>query len=233
MRHMSRRPQSRRLVSLAVPLLLVVFAASFVRDEAARQTGAREEVLAVVGATVVDGTGAEAYKATVLVRGGRIAAVGRDVEVPAGARVIRAEGQTLLPGLFDLHTHLPYATAPGVVGDWPKHLKAYLYSGVTSVVDFGTYPETFEPMRRLISSGQVQSPRIHFAARMTTPGGHGAEGGRGDFFTLEVQTPREARSAVRRLLPYRPDVIKVFTDGWRYGTAPPDTRRRIGSNISG
>ncbi|HEV2761547.1 MAG TPA: amidohydrolase family protein, partial [Pyrinomonadaceae bacterium] len=217
---MTRRPKSLRLVSLAALLPLVVFVTSFVADDRARQTSTGEEVVAFVGATVVDGTGAEAYAATVVVRGTRIAAVGRDVDIPPGARVIRAEGHTLLPGLFDLHTHLPYATAPDVVADWPKNLKAYLYSGVTSVVDFGTYPETFEPMRRLISTGQVQSPRIHFAARLTTPGGHGAEGGRGDFFTLEVQTPREARAAVRRLLPYKPDVLKVFTDGWRYGTAP-------------
>jgi len=181
------------------------------------------DALAIVGATVFDGTGREPYAGTVLVRGGRIEAAGPSVSVPAGARIVRAEGQTLLPGLFDLHTHMPYATAPGISGDWGKNLKAYLYSGVTTVVDFGTYPETFEPVRRLIASGAFEAPRVHFAARLTTPGGHGAEGGRGDFFTLEVQTPREARAAVRRLLPYRPDVIKVFTDGWRYNTAPDMT----------
>ncbi len=192
---------------------------------AARAKGGRQaaDTLAIVGATVFDGTGREPYAGTVVVRGGRIEAAGPSVSVPAGARVVRAEGQTLLPGLFDLHTHVPYATAPGISGDWGKNLKAYLYSGVTSVVDFGTYPETFEPVRRLIASGAFAAPRVHFAARLTTPGGHGAEGGRGDFFTLEVQTPREARSAVRRLLPYKPDVIKVFTDGWRYNTAPDMT----------
>ena len=220
---MTHRPKSRPLVSLAVLVALVLCGTSFVDHNSTRQVNPDAEVFAVVGATVVDGTGAEAFAGTVVVRGGRIAAVGRDAEIPAGARVIRAEGHTLLPGLFDLHTHLPYATAPGVVADWPKNLKAYLYCGVTSVVDFGTYPETFEPMRRLVASGATPGPRIHFAARLTTPGGHGAEGGRGDFFTIEVQTPREARAAVRRLLRYRPDVIKVFHDGWRYGTAPEMT----------
>jgi imidazolonepropionase-like amidohydrolase len=179
--------------------------------------------IAIVGATIVDGTGRAPFQADVLLRGGRIAAVESNLVLPNDARVIRAEGQTLLPGLFDLHTHLPNATAAGVTGDWPKNLAAYLYCGVTSVVDFGTYPETFEPMRRLIGSGVIEGPRLHLAARMTTPGGHGAEGGRGDFFTLEVQTPREARDAVRRVVPYRPDAIKVFTDGWRYNTAPDMT----------
>ena len=115
------------------------------------------------------------------------------------------------------------ATGPGVSGDWSEHLAAYLYCGVTSVVDYGPDPEALEPMRRLVQSGAIEGPRLHLAVRMTTPGGHGAEGGRGESFTLEVQTPREARDAVRRVLSYRPDVIKVFTDGWRYNTAPDMT----------
>ncbi len=177
----------------------------------------------IAGATVIDGTGGTPRTASVLIRGMKIEAVSADPAVPAGARVIQAAGHTLIPGLFDLHTHLPYSAVGDFSGDWGKNLKAYLWSGVTSVVDFGTYPETFEPMRRLIHEGILPAPRLHLAARLTTPGGHGAEGGRGDFFSLEVLTPREARAAVGRLLPYRPDVIKVFTDGWRYGTAPEMT----------
>ncbi|MGH9753162.1 MAG: amidohydrolase family protein, partial [Blastocatellia bacterium] len=92
-----------------------------------------------------------------------------------------------------------------------------------SVVDFGAYGEMFEPMRRLIGTGVIAAPRISLAVRITTPGGHGAEGGRGDFFSFEVSTPREARAAIRRALPYQPDVIKAFTDGWRYGAAPDMT----------
>ncbi len=224
----SQTPRARSVPRsiLRVVLILVAVSLNALMPAGARQQQQQpsvDDTLAIVGATVVDGTGREPFRGTVLVRGGRIAAVGREVETPAGARVVRAEGRTLVPGLFDLHTHLPYATAPGITGDWPKNLKAYLYCGVTSVVEFGTYPETFEPMRRLVSTGAVEGPRIHFAARMSTPGGHGVEGGRGDLFTLEVQTPREARAAVRRVLPYKPDAIKVFTDGWRYNTAPDMT----------
>lgn len=175
--------------------------------------------IAIIGATLIDGTGAGPRPANVLIRGARIEAVGADIAIPANARRINAAGMTLLPGLFDLHTHLPYASAGGIGGDWPKNLKAYLYSGVTSVTEFGTYPETFEPMRRLINTGAIVGPRIHFAVRMTTPHGHGAEGGRGDFFSLEVTTPREARAAVKSVLSYQPDAIKIFTDGWRYGAA--------------
>ncbi|MFN0111393.1 MAG: amidohydrolase family protein, partial [Blastocatellia bacterium] len=176
--------------------------------------------IAVVGATVIDGTGTEPKKLTVIIRGERIEAItSPEIKPPTGARIINAEGLTLMPGIFDLHTHLSYSSISGATSDWPKNLKAYLYSGATSVVDFGTYPETFEPMRRLIKTGVIEAPRISFAARMSTPGGHGAEGGRGDIFSLEVSSAREARTAVRRVLPYQPDVIKAFTDGWRYGAA--------------
>ncbi len=177
-----------------------------------------EPTIAIVDATIVDGTGAAAFQATVLIRGDRIVEVGKNIQIPADARTIPAAGMTLIPGLFDLHTHLSAATGGNLSADWGKHLKAYLYCGVTSVVDFGTYAETFEPMRRLIRTGAIIAPRLSLAARLTTPGGHGAEGGRGDFFSQEVTTPEEARAAVRRVLPYQPDVIKVFTDGWRYGT---------------
>lgn len=202
-------------------LFIILLCAGSLSADARQQINTN--VIAIIGATVIDGTGAEPAKNTVVIRGDRIETVASKVELPAGARIINADGMTLTPGLFDLHTHLPYATSGGMPGDWPKNLKAYLYCGVTSVVDFGTYAETFEPMRRLIRTGVVEAPRISLAARMTTPGGHGAEGGRGDFFSLEVSTAREARAAVRRLLPYRPDVIKVFTDGWRYGAAPDMT----------
>lgn len=173
-----------------------------------------QNTTAIVGATVIDGLGNAPVQATVLVRGGRIAAVGPRLEAPPGARIVNASGHTLLPGLFDLHTHL-HALGP----DYGKNLKSYLVQGVTSVADLGAYPEEFEPVRRLLAGGVLAGPRVALAARLSTPGGHGTEAGRSDVFTLEVLTPREGRAAIARLLPYKPDAIKVFTDGWRYGTA--------------
>jgi imidazolonepropionase-like amidohydrolase len=178
---------------------------------------AHAQAVHIRGATVVDGTGAPARKAEVLIRADRIEAVGESLSSPPGATVIQADGLTLIPGFFDLHTHLPYSAVSGAASDHGKNLKAYLVSGVTSVADFGVYAEMFEPVRRLVRDGVFIAPRLHLAARLTTPGGHGAEGGRSDFFSLEVLTPREARAAMAFLRPYKPDVIKVFTDGWRYG----------------
>ena len=179
----------------------------------------QDPTIAITGATVIDGTGAAPAKATVIIRGDRIIAVGANIEIPAGARIIKADGQTLLPGLFDMHTHLFNSSTGAQTPDWAKHLKTYLVCGVTSIVDLSPYPETYEPIRRLMASGVVVGPHVSLAARMTTPGGHGGEGGRGEIHTQEVTTPREARAAVQRVAPYHPDVIKVFSDGWRYGAA--------------
>jgi imidazolonepropionase-like amidohydrolase len=182
--------------------------------------GAQQPIL-IRGARVIDGTGAPARAVSVVVIGTRIAAVGPETAPPpANVRVIDATGQTLLPGLFDLHTHLTASAATGVAGDWGKNLKAYLACGVTTVNDYATYSELFWPMRQLLATGTLAGPRINMAVRMSTTGGHGTEGGWGDFMTLVANTPEQARVVTKRAVSFKPDVIKVFTDGWRYGAAP-------------
>jgi imidazolonepropionase-like amidohydrolase len=181
---------------------------------------AAQDVILIRGARVFDGTGAPARVADTLISGGAIDAVGPSLAAPAGARIIDGAGRTLIPGLFDLHTHLTASAVTGVPGDWGKNLKDYLAHGVTTVNDFAEYSEMFDPMRRLLASGAMPGPRVNFAARMSTTAGHGTEGGWGDFMTLEANTPEQAHARVQTALAGHPDVIKVFTDGWRYGTAP-------------
>jgi imidazolonepropionase-like amidohydrolase len=182
---------------------------------------AAQQPILIRGARVIDGTGAPARAATVVIIGTRIAAVGTETAAPPpGTKIIDATGQTLLPGLFDLHTHLTASAGTGVSGDWGKNLKAYLACGVTTVNDYATYSELFWPMRQLLATGTLMGPRINMAVRMSTTGGHGTEGGWGDFMTLLANTPEQARAETKRALSFKPDVIKVFTDGWRYGAAP-------------
>jgi imidazolonepropionase-like amidohydrolase len=82
-------------------------------------------------------------------------------------------------------------------------------------------------MRQLLATGTLMGPRINMAMRMSTTGGHGTEGGWGDFMTLLANTPEQARAETRRALAAKPDVIKVFTDGWRYGSAPNLTSMNV------
>jgi imidazolonepropionase-like amidohydrolase len=186
--------------------------------EPATQGGLEAAAIAIVHARVVDGTGQAPFEGTVVVRNGRIVEVGAQVQPPAGARVIDGQGKTLLPGFFDLHTHLLARASNPLTPDVAKQLASYLYCGVTSVVEMGSDPESYEPFRQLLSSGALRGPHVSFAARFAVPGGHGAEAGRADLHTFQVVTPREAHVAMRQALAYRPDLIKVFADGWRYGT---------------
>ena len=57
------------------------------------------------GATVVDGSGADRYRADVRVSGGVIAEIGHGLSGPAGGRTIDADGLVLAPGFIDMHAH--------------------------------------------------------------------------------------------------------------------------------
>ena len=176
-------------------------------------------------ARIIDGTGAPARTGSVLIRDGKIEAL--DAEPPAGARIVDASGLTLLPGLFDLHTHLSASAVRGVSGDWGKNLKAYLAAGVTTVNDYATYSEMFAPLKQLLNSGVTPGPHVNMAVRMSSTGGHGTEAGWGDFMTIEANTPAQAHARMKDVIAAHPDVIKVFNDGWRYGTEPDLTSMNL------
>ncbi len=180
-----------------------------------------DQTLAITGAIIFDATGKDPYRGTVIIRDGRIAEVGPDVRVPSGVKVVRADGKALLPGFFDVHTHWGPAGSPGTL---PQIASVYVASGVTTVNDFHQQPEAFEPRRAWLRD--VASPHVNFVARMSTPGGHGADWA--DTNTTKwVATADSARREVKALQAYRPDYIKVFADGWRYGTQPEETSMNL------
>ena len=71
-----------------------------------RYTPGAGERLAIVGATLLTGTGTEIANGTIIVADGRIEAVGSGLQVPAGYRSIDAKGRWLTPGIIDAHSHL-------------------------------------------------------------------------------------------------------------------------------
>lgn len=173
--------------------------------------------MAIIGATVFDATGAAPHLANVVIKDGRIAEVGPDVKAPRGALVVNAKGKALLPGFFDVHTHWTPGGEPRIS---PEIANAYIAAGVTTVNDFHQQPKSFEPRRRWIAS--MAAPHVNFVARMSTPGGHGADWA--DRATTKwVNSPQGARLEVKALVPYKPDFIKAFADGWRYGASADNT----------
>jgi imidazolonepropionase-like amidohydrolase len=178
---------------------------------------AHAQRFAIVGADVFDGTGSPAYVATVVVADGVIESVVRGAKAPRGVKQIKANGLTLLPGFLDLHTHY---TPSGTPGTAPQISAAYVAAGVTTVNDFHQQPESFAARRNWYA--ELPGPNVRFAARMSTPGGHGADWA--DINTTRwANTPQAAKAAVAALTPYRPDLIKVFADGWRYGSGIDNT----------
>ncbi|MBB3954116.1 amidohydrolase family protein [Novosphingobium sediminicola] len=176
-----------------------------------------DPAIAFIDATVFDGTGAAPVRETVLVQNGRIVAVGAKLKLPAGTRKVAAQGKALLPGFFDVHTHWTPGGSPETT---PQIATAYVQSGITTVNDFHQQPESYAPRRAWLA--QLVAPHVNFAARISTPGGHGADWA-DQATTIWINTPEAARAAIKSLEAYKPDLIKAFTDGWRYGAAPDNT----------
>jgi len=100
---------------------------------------AAQEVTALVGARIWDGTGAEAISdGLMLVRDGRIQYVGErgDVPIPAGATVVNVDGRTIIPGLINTHGHVGNVGGSGRE-NLTKQLRLYAEYGVTTVNSLG------------------------------------------------------------------------------------------------
>ena len=130
-------------------LILVTFSSLLSAQE---QRGLREvnqiaappetSVIAIVGATLIDGRGGPAVPdSVVLVRGAQITAVGKrtSIGIPPGAELVDANGLTLLPGLIDSHFHID--------GDDPLPA-LYLSHGITSIRDPGQWIEAYDVARK-------------------------------------------------------------------------------------
>jgi imidazolonepropionase-like amidohydrolase len=107
----------KRLGLLAFPLVTGVLAgqtpaapAPAVRDTSrlpvlSTAIPAAGTLVAVTNATIITATHGTIEKGTVLIRNGKIAAVGKDITVPAGAQVIDGTGKYVMPGIIDAHSH--------------------------------------------------------------------------------------------------------------------------------
>jgi len=178
------------------------------------------ETLVLMGASLVDGSGAEPVRGrAVVVEGDRITQVVGDARAPRGRR-IDLSGCTLLPGLINCHVHLCFgaeADPVRVMKDEPHALTALkvlrraqetVEAGVTTVRDLGGRDYAEFAVRRAVAEGLFPGPRILVAGRpVCMTGGHGNSIGR------EADGPDDARKAVREQLKAGADVIKLIATG--------------------
>ena len=118
---------------------------------------------AMVGATIVDGTvRPPVADGAVIVQDGRIADVGprAAVPIPEGVPTVDVSGKTLVPGLWDMHTHVTQI-------EWAP---VYLASGVTTVRDMGNEFEFIVPLRDAVASKRALGPRLLLAGLVDGPG---------------------------------------------------------------
>lgn len=82
-----------------------------------------QESTAITGVRILPGSGPEIAEGTIVIRDGKIAEIGKDVKAPEGARVVKADGWTALPGLIHAASRLGTGRAPaGASGPTPHHL---------------------------------------------------------------------------------------------------------------
>lgn len=165
----------------------------------------------------------------ILVREGRIVAVGENLRLPADARVIDLSRATVLPGLIDLHTHLtsdphlfgyrglgrsiPRETVYGV-----SAARRMLEAGFTTVRNVGADGYSDVALREAINAGEIPGPTMVVSGPAL-----GITGGHCDDNLLPAEynhraagvadSPWEGRAKVREVVKYGADVIKFCATG--------------------
>jgi imidazolonepropionase-like amidohydrolase len=179
---------------------------------------------------LVDGTTGDTRESvSILVRGDRIEAVGKDAAA-ADAQVVDLSWATVLPGMIDCHTHLAFH--PGdIAGSALREsaadqalyaaaaARATLLAGFTTVRDLGAPNYVDVALKRAIERGDAEGPRVLAAGwSLSITGGHGDIG---NSYSPFIELPHsniadgvdEVRKLVRKDVKYGADWIKILATG--------------------
>ena len=215
------------------------------------QLKSNSEVVAIKAGKLLDPeTGRTTANQVILVEGNKIKEIGANVSIPAEAKIIDLSKATVLPGLFDAHTHLCMAVIPGrdqgnyyfttlldTTGyraiEGVANGMAMLQSGFTTVRDIGNagnYADT--DLRHAIEAGWVQGPTIVNAGIIIAPygGQFHLQPEKKDLATPEylfADTRDEMRKAIRQNIHFGARVIKIVVDDQAYIYSTEDIRFMI------
>jgi imidazolonepropionase-like amidohydrolase len=162
---------------------------------------AAEPALAITHVAIVDVTGGPLQRdMTVIVQDGRITKIGRSAKLrpPKDAHSVDGSGKFLIPGLWDMHTH--------VVEVAPVYVPVMVANGITGVRNMHAVSmQAVNDLRSQIASGQRLGPRI-------VANGPLVDGPDSSWPTaVKVATAAEGRKAVADLQAQGADFIKVYS----------------------
>src|SRR5579872_2559014 len=182
--------------------------------------GSHSTSLAIVGATLIDGTGsAPITDSAVVIQNGVIKAAGsrNKVKIPKDANVVDAKGKFILPGLWDMHAHFEQV-------EWGP---IYLAAGVTTVRDCGNEFEFITAVRDAIAQGRGLGPRLLLAGVVdgSSPRAVGV---------ARVDTPEQARAWVNRYHDAHFQQMKIYSSvKLEEVKAIADEAHRLGMTVTG
>ena len=190
--------------------------------------------LAIVDALVYpSATAAPLPHASVLIKDGRIVAVGERIQIPAGAEVIRCSGCAVMAGFWNCHIHFTEPKWENAAVQPAQKLAEQLQSmllrsGFTTVVDTASMLANTAALRRRIESGEIPGPRILTAGvPIYPPDGvpyYVKESLPPAILTqiIPPRNPKEAAAAAELNIQNGADIIKLFTGSWiSHGTVLP------------
>ncbi|PWT82999.1 MAG: hypothetical protein C5B44_01250 [Acidobacteria bacterium] len=210
---------------------LVTFWTMFLTLTSITANGQTGKITAIVGATVIDGTGrAPINDAVILIEGTRISRVGprSKTRIPQTAVTIDGRGKYVIPGLADMHNHLGEGTftiglggaavRPGETPpDFKTNLRRLLGWGFTLVFDPGLPSlDSLAELKRVSEPDTSAYPHFFSTGpQFGAKGGHGANGG------YTPDQPEDARAAVRQLKSAGVDAVKFMYTDLIYVTKQP------------
>lgn len=193
------------------------------------------QTIAIRAGNLIDpAKGTVTHDQIILVKDGKITAVGSGLTIPGDAQVVDLSTQWVMPGLIDAHTHVTLSEIPGKAPFEASYLKEgsvyralrglhnaeiILRAGFTTLREVGNEANyACSDLKKAIHNGWFEGPTLQCAGKIIGPYGGQSKGmpaEAGEFWRfeyLDADTPDEIIKAIHQDIYYGADVIKLATD---------------------